>query len=127
MREIKFRVWDSQQKRMYRVSQIHWDELGMKFWKWTGIEMAKSLGDALMQYTGRKDKNGKEIYEGDIVNFIREYSTKPEQGSIQYVWAEFGIRFMEQDGEILQYPISSCKYIEAIGNIYENPELQVPQ
>mgnify|MGYP001233689767 FL=1 len=74
----------------------------------------------LMQYTGLKDKNGKEIYEGDI---IRE-----SDGDGGYIYAKvvyYKDGFMgKEKGFEPEYPISDFKNeTEVIGNIYENPEL----
>ncbi len=63
MREIKFRAWDENLKRMF---QVH--TLGTKFSDTDNLRFGTSTRDFnLMQYTGLKDKNGKEIYEGDIL------------------------------------------------------------
>ena len=73
------------------------------------------------QYTGLHDKNGKEIYEGDIIQILGgEY----EQGF--YEWNEkVQIKDLIYDGFNLMMTISQIgnKAIEVIGNIYENPEL----
>ena len=78
----------------------------------------------LMQYTGVKDKNGKEIYEGDIVE-IEEYGTGKvvfDEGMFQYhpligKWEiEPGISCLAI------YPVTTAQ-VEVLGNIYENPEL----
>lgn len=83
-------------------------------------------GDActLMQYTGLKDKNGKEIYEGDVV-FIRSFS--PEKNIVRFNRGGFCIE------PVIDFPLEAnywpdIKYAEddnseIIGNIYENPEL----
>ena len=68
---------------------------------------------ALMQYTGLKDKNGKEIYEGDIL--------KHKYGGTQFAAVTFHDCSFYTGGVLLQSNHSSV--IEVIGNIYENPEL----
>ncbi len=72
----------------------------------------------LMQYTGLKDKNGKEIYEGDI---IVEYLLPNEYdyGIIEYLDGSFVINWKSK---MWQYLINVSRR-EVIGNIYENPEL----
>lgn len=112
-REIKFRAWAITAKTMHPV------------WMKLDDEMGKYI---LMQFTGLKDKNGKEIYEGDICRVfpINEFgSHEPKTGVMnwQAKWAGFGI-----DAEVsAPYEIDQCvppdMPIEVIGNIYENPEL----
>lgn len=117
MREIKFRGWDGEVKRMWS-----WREL-------CNTHFCASLyshGDGsweVMQYTGLHDKNGKEIYEGDIVSTF-----EPDEGSlfeeVVFENGTFKLRCMSDNTKI-NYPLGSLrsKYIEVIGNIYENPEL----
>lgn len=113
MREIKFRAWDKTNKKM-----LYPDEQNAKEWRKSVIlpDRGGSLSNGvlwesdrypLMQFTGLKDKNGKEIYEGDIVNEIG-MNKKLE------------VKFTPKEG---WYPFSSHDNWEVIGNIYENPEL----
>lgn len=81
MREIKFRAWDTDNKKM-----VLWGELLSKNLQ-NILSMPKYCGYELMQYTGIKDKNGKEIYEGDIV---QQFNVK-ENGIIEYKYGQFGI------------------------------------
>lgn len=80
------------------------------------------IGDdkcVLMQYTGLTDKNGKEIYEGDIV---KSEQWTPE---IYRVWFSRGGFCFSNDTTDIEY-VNDAKYLEqfeVIGNIYENPEL----
>ena len=123
MREIKFRAWDKQEKRMFDVLGISWYD-GVIFEsyadagvEWYSKEIKHNISDCiLMQYTGLKDKNGKEIYEGDIV--------RDQDGNLyqvkyaKYYIYPFGAIFPHRPKEIVnEY---EC---EVIGNIYENPEL----
>lgn len=73
----------------------------------------------LMQFTGLKDKNGKEIYEGDVVEFILPNEHEGETEYIEEITYE-GSSFV-LDGNV---PVDAFeKELEVIGNIYENPEL----
>jgi len=114
-REIKFRAWDKYGNRMLSVSEV----MGSQALVWfTDIQYE------LMQYTGLKDKNGQEIYEGDIVagefngNGAREYTGYPERGVVQMVKGSW-VLGSEYGGTLL----SNIDNAERIGNIYENPEL----
>ena len=74
----------------------------------------------LMQYTGLKDKNNKEIYEGDILsngNNEKPYKVIFENGSFR---AEFEGDFEEYSFDLINIVAQGC---EIVGNIYENPEL----
>ena len=113
MREIKFRVFDSRNKKMITNNVCFQLALSVD-----GTIKAGIIGDILMQYTGLKDKNGKEIYEGDILTYngitsngneiIREVNYNAENARFQS-----GMYLLSQ----------SIELSEIIGNIYENPEL----
>jgi hypothetical protein len=118
MREIKFRLWDKVTHRMYSPSNVaklviaggiaNWSELGT-----TTVE--------LLQYTGLKDKNGKEIYEGDIVKLFccKEYYI----AEIFWDRCSFLIRGEHWDKHTQLSSFETGSECEIIGNIYENPEL----
>lgn len=121
MREIKFRVWDTYNKEMLELKELNY-EYGEPAIRTTMYSNYFGPSDMiLMQYVGLKDKNGKEIYEGDIVQILGgEY----EQGF--YEWDEkVQIKDLIYDGFNLMMTISQIgnQAIEIIGNIYENPEL----
>ena len=81
-REIKFRAWDEVSEKM-----LNWNDFLDTNMKNTFIA-PESTGLILMQYTGLHDKNGKEIYEGDIV---QQFDIK-ENGIIEYKYGQFGIK-----------------------------------
>jgi len=124
MREIKFRAWDKRKQTWYH-----------KIVEWVFGRPKGSLGQlpelsaevVLMQYTGLKDKNGKEIYEGDIVQFQADVlddgsfgdSLKPAYFVLAKV-VFMGSAFRFEYGGNVPLAHSAC---EIIGNIYENSEL----
>ena len=111
-REIKFRAWGINTKKLYKPFELK--DIMKRL-----IESDETIAKfELMQYTGLKDKNGKEIYEGDIIeqnDKIGEVTFA--NGKFQlYKNVEFGSGFCDID-------YRSVVYVEIIGNIYKNPEL----
>lgn len=134
MREIKFRAWQPFSKKMYytgndfKICVGHcWD--GIEEMPWLGSERisqdsgvfgscvyGNNTDTSLMQYTGLRDKNGKEIYEGDIVDGSHFF------GSVSKDY--YVVTFGEEGGKNLPYwKLPMDVGVEIIGNIYENPEL----
>ena len=128
MREIKFRAWFD--GHMYEVAKLDfWGDpdqatCDMALMSLTEYGNVEEIFDVylneveLMQYTGLKDKNGKEIYEGDIVDcFAGEYR--------HGIW-EYQNRFAIEFGWTQSmWDMLNCDRLEVLGNIYENPELTV--
>lgn len=115
-REIKFRAWDKIGEVMVYQDRITIAENG----NWILISKQGSdfegRGIPLMQYTGLHDKNGKEIYDGDILK-----ADVCEDGDEEILPVEF-----RKGGFVFGYYNSALRYaenFEIIGNIYENPEL----
>ena len=118
-REIKFRVYSSHNHKMYPVSNIEWDTDG-RIWVTAddgknGIELIDEEAH-LMQYTGLRDKNGREIYEGDVL-------FHPLQGRRKVFYpysktvASYGLRNIDNGfGSTLQ---DSHAVWEVIGNVFE--------
>ena len=114
MKDIKFRIWDKENKKMINLGRIDIADgscsptiFGNVFYDyWNDVE--------LMQYVGCKDKNNKEIYEGDIVK------TKEHMGQIIY---SKGMFFIDVKGDFYLPIYNVSEFMEVIGNIYENPEL----
>ncbi len=126
MREIKFRAWDKNVEAMVDPENLHLDGSGLVAVYYQNCDDVESVwetdpavlnGIILLQYTGLKDKNGKEIYEGDIVRsilpghpeLIKDFIIKWEYDEITGAIG-FEVLLCENDREV-------------IGNIYENPEL----
>ena len=117
MREIKFRAWDKINKEMFNVESINFQERRV----YRDVVSYRDFNDIeLIQYTGLKDKNEKEIYEGDILsngNNEKPYKVIFENGSYR---AEFEGDFEEYSLDLIDVVAQGC---EVVGNIYENPEL----
>jgi len=131
MRELKFRAWDERLKKMLYGDNGDFDGIDED-----GIIILEHEDDGdriterwitkdmeLMQFTGFKDKNGKEIYEGDIFE---------KNGLIQHVhWNRLNASFYLQprhltknfDDKIGRYGFDEIELFKIIGNIYENKEL----
>lgn len=131
MREIKFRAWDKQLKKMvftgfYIIGETTvFDLLNQHFQATKKKGSLDRLNDAvIMQYTGLKDKNGKEIYEGDIVECkldFPNYNLKTETFVVEYgkfIRKNHNAGFYPFYGTINAYEIIES---EVIGNIWENP------
>jgi uncharacterized phage protein (TIGR01671 family) len=117
MREIKFRGWGKIDKKMHFIDKLEWEE-GDLLWVGSYINNFEldQMGDiVLMQYTGLKDKNGKEIYEGDIL-------TSRIMIACNLFFNNLGIVDLplQEQWAGLSTELEKEK---VIGNIYENPEL----
>lgn len=111
-REIKFRVWDKNQKEMADVDHLTWNR-GVEGLSEINQEMPKWF--FLMQFTGLKDRNNKEVYEEDLIRINGYLATIRWNPMFCSFEANFG------DGDEVQ--LWEVKDIEVIGNTFENPEL----
>lgn len=122
MREIKFRAWDKGKKiigNVLGIDILH-KEIFFSNENVNCYEHVDFKNIELMEYTGLKDKNNKEIYEGDILsdgNNEKPYKVIFENGSFR---AEFERNFEEYSFDLIDVVAQGC---EVVGNIYENSEL----
>ena len=152
MREIRFRAWDKKRKEIVNINgsdlyladgEVH-EIYESRFGDQRCMEDTDvSERYEVMQYTGLKDKNEKEIYEGDVIQFLWEEDScwgkaGTYKGYIGFNDGAFEVIYIGredittfEDGywhensksDDMQSFISWSEQIEVIGNIYENPEL----
>ena len=134
-REIKFRIWDVENKEMLKVQELDFEptfyggRIAIRPDQYNDYFDTEDM--ILMQYTGLHDKNEKEIYEGDIVLLdCYNYEEPAFDGEFKVIyddingmWLLIDLENKDRDftfGEIRSYYKAE---IEVIGNIYDNPEL----
>ena len=119
MRKIKFRAWDKENEKMMKVSSISLEnkEIAVKDFGTYHFFRIKDI--ELMQYIGLKDKNDKEIYEGDIV--ILNDAEEENRCIVKYKYGSYIL----VDGDLREdlSNVESDKFLEVVGNIYENKNL----
>ena len=148
MREIKYRAWHKDKRKMFYPIELEWDDegsdknpKGLYIWrKPFGSEDVTCSGLAehidkceLMQYTGLKDKNDNEIYEGDIIKTLKYvldkiyYEGTPNECATQKQVEHF---------QVVTWDISNARWrigsswivpmsfaLEVVGNVYENSDM----
>ena len=122
-REIKFRMWHKKSKKMFDVESINFKDRSLNMWNSEMYTLSTfSLDDVvLMQYTELHDKNGKEIYEGDIIKV--DYNVQIYIFEVKYNKKEACFRMYYEDLSFMDFDIDDEGLYEVIGNIYDNPEL----
>jgi len=113
-REIKFRAWDKQNNAFAEL--------------YTNVDCMNNLDNdnvAIMQYSGLKDKNNKEIFEGDIIKIPDDYDTYGIfAGEIYEIYFAYGgFRLKPKNSKRRGNWLEDEKELEVIGNIYENKDL----
>ena len=123
----KFRAWDKLDKEIYGVEEINWFNGEFDFIG-DGITFKRDVEDVeLMQSTGLKDKNGKEIFEGDIIAIEVEEIETPINAKI-FQNNKIGVLMFHvfednEDVPMVELLEDNSVAFAVIGNIYENPEL----
>ena len=127
-REIKFRAWDKE-KKMFLYFALHPQKFN---WGETDYTKTSDMNGYLcginfpnisdwMQFTGLKDKNGKDIYEGDIIKISNH--DEVYFGIIKFNHQTGRFMFFDIADQTLYGLMSNDQSNEVVGNIYENPEL----
>ena len=130
MRKIKFRIWDKRNKKMIYKTNTNKIYMSLDGKLYNGLNGQDFSDDfILMQYTGLKDKNGKEIYEGDIIkskyfgDFIVKNGIVRIMDNEAYQDNLVSGFYLQQVSSKELWHLDFLKKCEVIGNIYENPEL----
>ena len=130
MREIKFRAWDTQAEEILYGVEHTYDGYKVPMPSFGALLDCPDFY-VVMQYTGLKDKNGKEIYEGDIVKFYPQSPRSEElpnprygeMGEVFFDIGSFAVRPIDKKREGLEFFLNELGEWVVVGNIYENKEL----
>ena len=125
MRDIKFRIWDTENNEMLKVQELDFEptfyggRIAIRPDQYNDYFDTEDM--ILMQYTGLKDKNGTEIYEGDIIQYedITKGLVRYSEKYAQYVLVNTG-SVKDEFEPLGDY---NMEVFEIIGNEYDNPDL----
>lgn len=125
-REIKFRIWRAPDEYTKVSWMESWDSL--LNYSMSDIFQLDNPDDVLEQFTGLKDRNGKDIYEGDILAWHSNIYRKQDWiGLVKYRGAGFVVQESSRSFSTPDWLETACNkdanIIEVVGNIHENPEL----
>lgn len=122
----KYRMWNKITSRLHGVDGLYFDSEEVQYKDEVGVlRFIKFENTILMQSTGLRDKNGKEIFEGDILGI----DTDEEVVNVNIFWNSKHALFMLEskkynENNLLAELVEDNAYpFEIVGNIYENPEL----
>jgi uncharacterized phage protein (TIGR01671 family) len=125
MREIKFRVW-SKDRKMFVMDGMSVEDIQEDATHSVHLPMLIKQEECVwQQYTGLKDKNGKEIYEGDLINFSWQAGHKEfyECKNQEVFYNNECASFVFGKDEICMLDRVVYDTLEVVGNVFENPEL----
>ena len=114
MRTYKFRAWDKNKKYMFEVIGISWFANHSSIWQVSGYDILEPIDNVdIMQFTGLKDKNGREIYEKGKVR---------HNGKLESIvkWDDENASWVIYNKTMGNMNISRIYFVEVIGNEYEN-------
>lgn len=122
---IKFRAWDKEKKIMDIVDGIKFDEDEVWEISFPGDCWRDASNYELMQYTGLHDKNGKQIFEGDVIRILHPWKNRTHVGEVFKDNYMFNIKgfFITHFDFPNQAFSEGTGFMEVIGNIHEHPHL----
>lgn len=117
MRDIKFRAWDPNDKRI-----VEWDELFDYIATNKGTQGLQGMLNRSMQFTGHQSIDGVDVYEGDLLNFP---GTDDQHYLVKWLeeTGQWGIMFGPKVFNMQMGTIGLAQFLQIAGNIYENKEL----